>query len=71
MERGLFVIVDTESLVPREHLLRKIDAVVDLKRICDMVEPLYCADSGRPGTDLVVLYKMVLIQLLYGLGSLR
>ena len=71
MERGVFEIVDTESLVPREHLLRKIDAAVDFNQIYDMVEPLYCAGNGRPSVDPVVLFKMVLIQHLYGLSSLR
>ena len=71
MERGIFEIVDTESLVPANHLLRKIDAAVDFARIYEMVEPLYCADNGRPSVDPVVLFKMVLIQHLYGLGSLR
>jgi len=71
MERGIFEIVDTESLVPAEHLLRKIDAAVDFTKIYDMVEPLYCADNGRPSVDPVVLFKMVLLQHLYGLGSLR
>ena len=71
MERGVFEIVDTESLVPANHLLRKIDAAVDFGKIYDMVEPLYCADNGRPSVDPVVLFKMVLIQHLYGLTSLR
>ena len=71
MERGIFEIVDTESLVPAEQLLRKIDAAVDFNKIYEMVEPLYCADNGRPSVDPVVLFKMVLIQHLYGLGSLR
>ena len=71
MERGIFEIVDTESLVPAEHLLRKIDKAVDFNKIYDMVEPLYCADNGRPSVDPVVLFKMVLIQHLYSLGSLR
>ena len=34
-------------------------------------EPYYCHDNGRPGTDPVVLIKMVLIQHLYGIPSLR
>jgi len=67
----VFEIVDTESLVPANHLLRKIDAAVDFGKIYDMVEPLYCADNGRPSVDPVVLFKMVLIQHLYGLTSLR
>ena len=71
MERGIFEIVDTESLVPQDHLLRKIDAAVDFNKIYDMVEPLYCQDNGRPSVDPVVLFKMVLIQHLYGLTSLR
>ena len=36
----MFEIVDTESLVPTNHLLRKIDAAVDFGKIYDMVEPL-------------------------------
>ena len=71
MERGVFEIVDTESLVPANHLLRKIDAAVDFNEIYDMVEPLYCTDNGRPSVDPVVLFKMVIIQHLYGLSSLR
>ena len=35
------------------------------------LEPYYCHDNGRPGTDPVVLIKMVLIQHLFGIPSLR
>ena len=31
-ERGVIEMVDTESLVPAEHLLRKVDAAVDFTR---------------------------------------
>lgn len=71
LERGIVEIVDTESLVPKDHLLRKIDAAVDFNRLYEMVEPLYSEDNGRPNVDPVVLFKMVLIQHLYGLPSLR
>jgi transposase len=71
MDRGVVEIVDTESLVPSEHLLRKIDRAVNWERLYDMVEELYCEDNGRPGIDPIVLFKMVLIQHLYGLSSLR
>ena len=59
------------SLVPREHLLRKIDAAVDSEHLYTLVEPMYREDNGRPRVDLVVLFKMVLIQHLYGLPLLR
>ena len=71
LDRGVVEIVDTESLVPKEHLLRKIDAAVDFNRLYEMVEALYCEENGRPSIDPVVLFKMVLIQHLYGLPSLR
>ena len=71
MERGIYEIVDTESLVPAEHLLRKIKAAINRNKLYDMVEPLYCEDNGRPSIDPVVLFKMVLIQHLYGVPSLR
>ena len=70
-DRDIIEIVGIESLVPEGHLLRKIDDAVDFNRLYEMVEALYCADNGRPSVDPVVLFKMVLIQHLYGLPSLR
>ena len=71
MDRDAIEIVGIDSLVPKDHLLRKIDAAVDFNCLHTMVEPLYCEDNGRPSVDPVVLFKMVLIQHLYGLPSLR
>ena len=68
-DQAEFVVID--QLVPKENLLRKIDAAVGFTQMYEMVEPLYCEDNGRPGIDQVVLFKMVLIQHLYGLPSLR
>ena len=59
-----------EEFVPADHLLREINRAVDFSHIYDIVEDLYCADNGKPGTDPVVIFKMVLIQHLYGLPSL-
>ena len=71
MDRNAIEIVGIDSLVPKEHLLRKIDTAVDFNRLYEMVEPLYSENNGRPSIDPVVLFKMVLIQHLYGLPSLR
>ena len=60
-----------DSLVPENHLLRKIEKAVDFEAIYEMVEHLYCEDNGRPATDPVVLVKMALLQHLYGIRSLR
>ena len=71
MDRDLIEFVGIDSLMPQDHLLRQIDAAVNFDHIYEMVEPLYCEDNGRPSIDPVVLFKMVLIQHLYGLPSLR
>jgi len=60
-----------DSLVPETHLLRKIEKAIDFDAIYGMVEHLYCEDNGRPAADPVVLVKMVLLQHLYGIPSLR
>ena len=69
--RNNLQLVDLDGMVPQNHLLRKIDKTVDFSRIYDMVEHLYCEDNGRPAVDPVVLVKMVFIQHLYGIKSLR
>lgn len=69
--RGQVKVTDIDSLVPENHLLRKIDRVANFERIYDMVEHLYCEDNGRPACDPVVLVKMALIQHICGIRSLR
>lgn len=70
-ERGVIEMVDTERLVPQEHLLRKVDGAVDFEKIYEIVEPLYSEDEGRRSIDPVVLFKLVLLQHLDGNSSLR
>ena len=60
-----------DEFVPQDHLLRKIEKLVDFSHIYGLVEELYCPDNGRPSCDSVVLFKMVIIQHLYGIPSLR
>ena len=65
------IIIDIDSLVPSDHLLRKIEKVMDYEWIYERLDPYYNHNNGRPGTDPVVLIKMVLIQHLFGIPSLR
>ena len=65
------VVTDLEALVPQDHLLRKVEKVMDYEWLYEKLEPYYCHDNGRPGIDPVVLIKMVLIQHLFGSPSLR
>lgn len=70
-DRGTLEIVDTESLIPRMHILRRIDASIDFNQLYDYVAPLYEKDDIKTGVDPVVLFKMLLIQHIYGLPSMQ
>ena len=63
--------VSIDSLVPRDHLLRKIDQTMDFGFIRESVKDLYCPNNGRPGVDPVVLFKMLFIGYLFGIRSER
>ena len=65
------VFTDIDALVPKDHLLRKIERVMDYDWLYERLDPYYCHDNGRPGIDPVVLIKMVLLQHLFGIPSLR
>ncbi len=39
--------VDTESLVPPDHLLRQVDAAVEFEKLYEIVGPLYSEEEGR------------------------
>ena len=47
------------------------EKVMDYEWLYERLDPYYCHGNGRPGTDPVVLIKMVLIQHLFGIPSLR
>lgn len=64
-------VVTIEELVPEEHLVRKIDKVIDFSFIRDLVKDLYCENNGRPSIDPVVLYKIIIISKIFGINSIR
>lgn len=63
--------VTLEELVPKDHLLRKIDAVIDFSFIHERVAGLYCADNGRPPLDPTLMFKALFIGYLFGIRSER
>lgn len=63
-------VICIEDLVPKKHLLRKIDKAIDWSFI-ELVEDKYCKDNGRPSIDPVTLIKMPILQYLYGIKSMR
>lgn len=69
--RNQLEIISLEDLVPTDHLVRKIEDSINFDFIYELVEEHYCLDNGRPSVDPVVLIKMVLIQYLFGIRSMR
>ena len=63
--------VTIENLVPENHLLRKIDKVIDFSFINEICKPYYCLDNGRPAIEPEVLFRMLFIGYLYGIRSER
>jgi transposase len=59
-----------DDLVPKNHLLRKINSKIDFSFIYDKVNNLY-SPTGRPSIDPVVLVKIILLSSLYNIDSER
>ena len=65
------ILYTMEDLVPKDSLFRKIERYIDFSFIYKEVKDLYCKNNGRPSIDPVVLFKLVFIQALDGLKSMR
>ena len=58
------------DLVPQEHLVRKLDNCIDFTFIEELVKDLY-SDFGRPSIPPVVLFKLIFINIIFGINSMR
>ena len=65
-----FEVIDIDAMVPKNHLLRKIQGCLQFNFIYEKTQDLY-AQTGRPSVDPVLLIKMLLIGYLYGIKSER
>lgn len=70
-DRNQIEFVCLEQLVPENHLLRKIENVMDFSFIHDLTEEYYSEDKGRPCLDTVILFKIIFLNFLYGKNSVR
>lgn len=51
------VITDLDALLPKGHLLRKIEKVMDYDWLYKRLSSYYCHTNGRLGTDPAVLIQ--------------
>jgi transposase len=58
-----------DTLIPADHYLRQVNAVVDFERYRSAMAVCYSATDGRPADDPVVLLKVGFLQTHYNLSD--
>ena len=66
----LFYKFDLEEMVPGDHLLRKIDVMLDLSELRAQLAPHY-SHTGRPSIDPVLMIRMLPVGYCYAIRSER
>ena len=69
-QERLFYHFRLEDQVPANHLLRKLDALLDLGLVRKQLEPFY-SEIGRPSVDPELMIRMLLIGYCYSIRSER
>jgi transposase len=70
MQESLFYGFSLEQHVPECHLLRRIDALVDLSEVRTHLAP-YCSDTVRPSIDPELMIRMLIVGYCFAIRSER
>lgn len=65
-----FVLFSVDELLPQDHLVRDLEEFIDWDFIYDICDPLY-SDFGANRIDPVVLFKLMMINIIFGIHSMR
>lgn len=60
-QHQLFHYFDIETLIPNNHLLRKIDKHVNLDFVNELTESFYCQNNGRPSIAPELFFRMIIM----------
>lgn len=63
----LFITGSLRQLIPDEHVLARVDRVLDLSWLRQEVADCYCLGDGRPGIDPEVAVRLMLAGLMLGI----
>jgi transposase len=63
----LFITGSLRQLIPDDHVLARVDRVLDLTWLRQEVADCYCLGDGRPGIDPEVAVRLMLAGLLLGI----
>lgn len=67
----IFVACPLRDLVPDDHILRRVDRVLDLSWLRDEVAGCYCSDNGRPSIDPEAALRLMLAGFFAGIAHDR
>src|SRR5882757_5015541 len=65
-----FYSFDLDEVVPADHLVRQIDAILDLSWVHKELAPYY-SHTGRPSIDPVLMIRMLLVGYVFAIRSER
>ena len=66
-QEDLFVAAPLSSIIPEDHILKRVDKVLNLSWLRKEVESLYCNDNGRPGIDPEAAIRLMLAGFFHGI----
>lgn len=64
------VLFTLDEIVPKDHLVRDINEFIDWEFIYTICDPLYSPIGGER-VDPVILFKMMMINIIFGIHSMR
>ncbi len=66
-QEELFVAGPLSWLIPDDHILKRVDQVLDLSWLRDEIRDVYCCDNGRPGVDPEAAVRLMLAGFFQGI----
>ena len=67
----MMLLPSLEEFIPQDHYLRRLNRVLELGFVHDVVRDRYCQDNGRPSIDPEVVIRLFLLQAIEGVSSVR
>lgn len=69
-KQRIYYNIDLDSLIPKDHFLKRLDSLVSFDFVRDITKDYY-SYTGKPSIDPVVLVKMLLIGYIFDIRSER
>lgn len=58
-----------DIIIPKDHKLRKINELIDFNFILEELRSKYCEDNGRTAIDPVIMFKYLMLKVIYSLSD--